>query len=162
MKIKVIFLDIDGVLKKVQDTNFNGRNIDNLNELVRKTEAKIVISSTWKNSNGLDFVKKVLEKNGVKADIIGEIPIFKIEDPIYGTPKVPRGFEIQSWIEKNTTMEFVNGEAVVNFIESYVILDDQSDMLLDQKNNFVEVDPTKGFDGKCLKEAIEILNTMIL
>jgi len=162
MKIKVIFLDIDGVLKKVQDTGFNGRNIDNINELVRKTDAKIVITSTWKNSNGLDFVKKVLEKNGVKADIIGETPIFHIEDPIYGTPKVPRGFEIQSWIEKNTTMEFINGEVVVNFIESYVILDDQSDMLLEQMNNFVKVDPTKGFDGKCLKEAIEILNTVIL
>jgi len=155
--MKIIFLDIDGVLKTISDTKFNNRSIDNLNELVRKTNAKIVITSTWKNENGFRYVEEILKDKGVKGDIIDETPLFHIEHPVYGTPKVPRGLEIQSWIEKNT--KFNDNEFV--FVESYVILDDHSDMLLDQINYFVKIDPTKGFDGKCLKEAIEILNNSI-
>lgn len=159
MKIKTIFLDIDGVLKKVSDINFNSRNIDNLNELVRKTNAKIVITSTWKNSNGLEFVIKMLEDAGFKGEIIGETPQFKIEHPDYGDVKVPRGLEIKCWLEKYTS--FINDEDI-KFVESYVILDDCSDMLIEQFENFVQIDPTKGFDSKYLKNAVEILNTIIV
>ena len=162
MKIKVIFLDIDGVLKTVSGINFNSRNIDNLNELIRKTGSKIVITSTWKNSNGLDYVKKVLDDNGVKGDIIDEIPIFKIEHPDYGSISVPRGLEIKSWLEKYLKMEIINDEVIVNFVESYIILDDHSDMLLEQADNFVKIDPTKGFDGKYLKQSIEILSKNVI
>lgn len=158
-KIKVVFLDIDGVLKKVSDINFNSRNIDNLNELVRKTNAKIVITSTWKNSNGLEFVKKMLNDAGFKGEIIDETPQFKIEHPNYGDVKVPRGLEIKSWLEKYTS--FIN-EDDIKFVESYVILDDCSDMLIEQFENFVQIDPTKGFDSRYLKNAVEILNTIIV
>ena len=50
-----IFLDIDGVLIPVSgggSQSFNKRNIDNLNELIRKTDAKIVITSSAKIIRG--------------------------------------------------------------------------------------------------------------
>lgn len=62
--MKIIFLDIDGVL----NVNFNGRDkygrifhpnfVDNLRDIINRTGAKIVISSTWKMS-GLDVMKQM-------------------------------------------------------------------------------------------------------
>jgi len=158
MKNKIIFLDIDGVLRTVTDINFNKRSIGNLNNLIRKTNAKIVITSTWKNEKGLSYVKEILENQGLKGDIIDETPHFTLIHPDYGELNIPRGMEIKCWLEKNTKMEFLDGEPVVNFIENYVILDDHSDMLIEQNEHFIKIDPTKGFDGRYMKRAIEILN----
>lgn len=151
-------MDIDGVLRTVTDINFNRRSIGNLNNLIRKTKAKIVITSTWKNDKGLSYVKEILENQGLKGDIIDATPHFKLEHPDYGEINIPRGLEIKYWLEKNTKIVFVDGEAIVYFIESYVILDDHSDMLIDQAEHFIKIDPTKGFDGKYTKKAIDILN----
>lgn len=155
MTIKVIFLDIDGVLIPVSGTGnngFNGRNIDNLNELIKKTGAKIVISSDWRDK-GIDYVKNVLYNSGVRGDIIGMTPRFKINDEIYGEIKVPRGLEIQKWIEKFNSFDGKNLDYVLN----YVILDDHMDMLVEQLDHMIEIDQSKGFDGKALKDALTIL-----
>ena len=155
MTIKVIFLDIDGVLIPVSgagNNGFNGRNIDNLNELIKKTGAKIVISSDWREK-GIDYVKNVLYNSGVRGDIIGMTPRFKIIDEIYGEIKVPRGLEIQKWIEKFNSFDGENLDYVLN----YVILDDHMDMLVEQLDHMIEIDQSKGFDGKSLKDALTIL-----
>jgi len=66
--------------------------------------------------------------------------------------KVPRGTEIEEWIKNYNSFDGENFKAVIN----YVILDDRSDFLLHQSEHFVKIDPTKGLDGKSLKESIEI------
>jgi cytochrome oxidase Cu insertion factor (SCO1/SenC/PrrC family) len=150
MKMKIIFLDIEGVLKRVQDKGINPTLIANVKELVEKTGAKIVISSDWRY-NGLDFVKNYLIE--VQEHIIDVTPALEVKkkfsDNFELFVPVPRGLEIKEWIEKNTTME--------QYINNYVIIDDSQDMLYTQKNNYVNVLQHVGFDKKCLEKALEIL-----
>ena len=81
MIMKIIFLDFDGILnheafykeryEKRNDGNviehpynqIDPKCVANLNNLCEATGAKIVISSTWRNS-GLDYCKDVLEYHG--------------------------------------------------------------------------------------------------
>lgn len=149
--IKIIFLDFDGVLITVTDKKFNMRNVDNLNELIRKTGAKIVVTSDWKRDHDFDFIKKTLTDNGVRGEIIDITPNYTIKET--DTIKVPRGVEIESWISNYNTFDGENLKAVVN----YVILDDHMDMLIYQLDHFIEIEQSKGFDGKALKDALDIL-----
>lgn len=150
IKMKIIFLDIDGVLKRIQDRGINPTLIANVKELVEKTGAKIVISSDWKH-NGLEFVKKYLIE--IQEHIIDITPSLEIKkkfsDNFELFVPVPRGLEIKEWIERNTTMDM----CIIN----YVIIDDSIDMLYTQKNNYVNVLQHVGFDKKCLEKALEIL-----
>ena len=61
-----------------------------------------------------------------------------------------RGEEIQVWMDK---------ESEKNEIESFVILDDDSDMLPEQMGNFIHVDGQVGLVDKDVFKAIEILNS---
>lgn len=47
--MKVIFLDIDGVLNTNSDRNISNDKLRLLSELVLKTDAEVVLSSTWRN-----------------------------------------------------------------------------------------------------------------
>lgn len=154
-KIKVIFLDIDGVLRPVQERGFNKKCVDNLNFLTKETGAKIVISSTWRE-RGIEEVIKFLKDHDVEGDIIDITPIF-VAQKAWGKDwekqikvRIPRGLEIREWIRDYTNME--------RYIESYVIVDDSEDMLLNQVDHYVKVDQTKGFDKKCLNKALNILD----
>ena len=47
--MKIIFLDIDGVLNTNSDRNISDEKLIFLSELVPKTGAEIVLSSSWRN-----------------------------------------------------------------------------------------------------------------
>ena len=49
MKMKVIFLDIDGVLNTNSDREISDDKLKLLSELVSKTGADVVLSSSWRN-----------------------------------------------------------------------------------------------------------------
>ena len=49
MKMKVIFLDIDGVLNTNSDREISTDKLKLLSELVSKTGADVVLSSSWRN-----------------------------------------------------------------------------------------------------------------
>ena len=49
MKMKVIFLDIDGVLNTNSDKEISTDKLKLLSELVSKTGADVVLSSSWRN-----------------------------------------------------------------------------------------------------------------
>ena len=65
-----------------------------------------------------------------------------------------RGNEIHSWIKDN---EALTGEAYHDY-KNYVILDDDSDMLYWQRNNFVHTSWKKGLTEEEAEKAITILN----
>ena len=110
--MKIIFLDIDGVLNSEKwyierfDKNlypnlenhhlceFDPLTIEQLNLLTDKTNAKIVISSTWRMGRTIDELKKLFEEVGIKGEIIGVTPHLTFNDG-YG---VERGNEIKRWI----------------------------------------------------------------
>src|SRR5208283_4739445 len=109
--MKILFLDIDGVLNSYNTRNF-GEELSptpckNLNLLLEKEpDLKIVISSSWRIW-GIDYMEKVFSKNGIKSAC-------KIID-ITGNENGIRGHQIQCWLDRNP--------GVTNF----VIIDDSAD-----------------------------------
>lgn len=163
-KLKIIFLDYDGVLNhelfyreraKIENkitypySEIDPTCIKFLNDLVDETGAKIVVSSTWKSS-GIDYCRDVLVYHGFKGEIIDITPNLRSENCL-------RGNEILKWIKDNEDLV----GPYYNFTE-YVILDDDSDMLYWQRNNFILVDRYIGMTPKTVFQASKILNGRIL
>ena len=138
----IIFLDIDGVLNHelfFKSWNQEGEQLDVtrialLNQLCIDANCDIVISSTWRMS-GLDDCIAKLKEYGATFNIIGATPILRFEG-------IVRGCEIALWLEKNIT-EDKYGCRYYDFYK-YVILDDDSDMLLNQHSHFFHVDAYAG------------------
>jgi hypothetical protein len=149
---KVIFLDIDGVLNVIPEdfdefgALFHKHFEDNLKWIIEETNAKIVISSTWRLA-GLQEMKKMWKKRKLAGEVIDVTPL--------GTMDNIRGDEIQTWLDRNN-------------VKNYVIIDDDVDFLESQLNNFIRtsensdhfdcVDIGYGLTRKCAEKAIEILN----
>lgn len=161
--MKIIFLDIDGVLnhEKFYKERFEKRYeegsmsypyseidpecVKNLNQLIKDTGAKVVISSTWRHS-GLKYCEDALKFHGFEGEIIDTTPSSRCGMCV-------RGNEILKWIQDHKDLV---GE-YYNFTE-YVILDDDSDMLYMQRNNFLLIDRFVGFTMGDVFRAKKILN----
>ena len=145
--MKVIFLDIDGVLN-CNDTytikhdveypynHFDPKLVVNLNKITESTGANIVISSSWRINRTFRELREILVKAGVTGKIIGQTERLHFSN---WSHSVPRGCEILHWMETNKEKL---GD-LVSF-RDYVILDDDSDMLYLHKNNFFQTDPSGG------------------
>jgi diphthamide synthase subunit DPH2 len=156
--MKVIFLDIDGVLVtrnsiKYQYLNFpnetsirfSKKAVKNLNKLIRLTEAKIVISSTWRLFHPLEKLQNIFEEQKIKGKIISTTSVEKatIEEDI------PRGQKITDWLEQHPE------------VEQYLIIDDdvQADCIQFHPYNCVETSYKRGFaPEERFNEALAILN----
>lgn len=152
--MKIIFLDIDGVLNSVRydrQRTVNQGNIDEtrlqlIKELVDETKALIVLSSSW---------RKHWEKDITKCDAIGrEInEVFaKYQLVIYGKteslPSNDRAQEIRVWLGRQ-------GD-----IEEYVIFDDIAFGWGDDlQDHLIKTNPRIGFglEEKHIQKAIELL-----
>ena len=152
--MKVIFLDIDGVLNVYGSPYCGTRDEfgdcfhkhfeDNLRWIIEQTGAKIVISSTWRMS-GLSVMQTMWQMRDLAGEVLDVTPVMN----------TIRGEEIAEWLRENN-------------VDSYCIIDDDGDMLPEQKNNFVQtannkdhedcVDVGYGLTRKCAKRAVEILN----
>lgn len=150
--MKIIFLDFDGVISTYE----KGWTIDTeklklLKEIVDKTDAKIVVTSSWKRgfTEVDDFIKSFY--NNPRNKDLNNATIFDwFANSIYditGHNSSWRGDGIQRWIDKH------NEE-----IESYVILDDDSDFRDNQLFNFVQTDTYEGITSREVKLCIKILN----
>lgn len=163
-KMKVIFLDIDGVLNVM----FPGRDnygrlfhpefVDNLRWIIDETGAKIVMSSTWRFA-GLEKMKQMWIDRNLPGELI-DITIDCVQLVDDGRAEfydlVERGHEIQQWLDEHPE------------VENYVILDDDNDFLTSQRVNFVRtsnninhpdcIDIGYGLTKICSEDAIRILN----
>lgn len=161
--MRIIFLDIDGVLNKALVSSgseesdilevkpygwMNKSLVENLNEITTKTGAKIVVSSTWRRKTKEEN-QEMLKAFGVTGEVIGQTPHL-------GKYTV-RGNEIKAWLVENKE---VIGCWYWDF-NQYVIIDDDSDMLLEQANNFINTDPWIGLSKRSAYKAIRKLETMI-
>lgn len=177
---KVIFLDIDGVLNtehglktisnnwtnlsKMIDSrddkkHFCEEAVSNLKKIIDETGAKIVISSTWR-SYGLEWFKKFWKGRGLPGEIIDITP--------YSEHRV-RGYEIEKWLHSKDSFEPKHYWDAIVFseandeceIESYLILDDDRDMMIDQIDHFVWTPSQFGLAGEGIAEkSIHILNNI--
>lgn len=152
--MKVIFLDIDGVLNNFRIEHDHTRQpidkecMKHLNQIIEKTGAKVVLSSTWRvNFNTVEEFQAFMVVHGFNGTCIGFTPWLK-------QPYMVRGNEIYAWIDQN--------EKLLNCkswdFTDYVILDDDGDMLLWQKSNFVQTKTAVGLTECKAFEAIAILN----
>lgn len=156
--MKVIFLDFDGVITTLQSHWYLCPSKMNLvKEIIEATDAKIVISSSWRRHT----LEKTIEHiTNINNPFVGNNP-FSLVDYVVGiTPcmyafkernsdkhyKVFRGEEIRGYLDENED------------ITNYVILDDDTDMLLCQKDHFVHTNAIKGIQKKDVLKAINILN----
>ena len=149
--MKIIFLDIDGVLnsyaydrvRKYDEGNIDMTRLDILKDIVDKTGAYIVLTSSW---------RRHWEKDYLDCDYAGR----EISDSFYEkgmeiydkTPELGyRADEIRAWMEGKD-------------IESFVIIDDMPFGWSELSDRFIKTDPCigRGLEHIHAEEAIEILN----
>lgn len=148
---KILFLDIDGVLNN--EEWFNGcvqRGVyDPLDpELVQKLnklDCEVVISSSWGCDNGQTWKK--LRRKGFNLKVIGYTEHYEM-----GSDWIVRGNSIKKWLHDNMGLADYQ----------YAILDDDSDMLLEQKDHFVNVDSLVGLTDQDVENVKGILESAII
>lgn len=127
--MKVVFLDVDGVLncrsRWVKGCGAYWIDPILMSRLVRLCEttgAKIVVSSTWRHGRTVEDLQALLESKGLPSTIrvIGKTP--EAAQQIVTGPLAElttcRGIQIGAWL----------GDHEEGQVESFVILDDDSDM----------------------------------
>lgn len=131
--MKILFLDIDGVLNILNSGGLyalNKKRLRILEDIIKDTGAKIVLSSTWRKDNtAFRKLTRVLAYRGLK--IYDVTPDFSYQ-PQKPLERAYRGHEIQDWLDRHPE------------VENYVIIDDDSDMKDSQLRHFVQTDPNTG------------------
>lgn len=161
---KIIFLDIDGVLNsdawyekcikyklKPVHWNLDPEAIKKINEIANLTGAKIVISSSWR------FDPKTpsdLKASGLEVEIIGRTDYLNTHGSF-----IVRGNEIQKYISDNINDLSEGTLSYYGDYKAFVILDDDSDMLFTQADNFIHIDFMTGITDDNVKQAVKILNS---
>jgi hypothetical protein len=165
---KIIFLDIDGVLAtpdylKDGEWALNPKKQELLGEILNKTNAEIVLSSSWR-LHTLEDTKDYMQQEGfLYVDKIIGVTIRAYQYIDKSTKihlSIPRGVEIQQWID--THIHSDNGKNFsrkkIGVDYQYVILDDDSDMLYVQRNHFIQTNSTTGLMHNNVIRAVAILN----
>ncbi len=163
--MKIIFLDVDGVLnsclwceeervrrKASGEREMFLRGMDpvavaRLNEIIALTGADVVISSSWRILNTRIQMCDHLKAAGFKGRVLGMTPrTFQITE---GGPWSKRGEEIQRWLDEEGSSRFD--------VESFIILDDSGDMahLMDRLILTSDVD---GLQAEHVEQAVAMLN----
>ena len=185
---KLIFLDIDGILNHenfYRSGNKQYKSIDSdyqyesfcpnskswLNDLIKITDAKIVISSTWR-LDGLDRMQDIWENEKMSGEVIGITPTFCLTDGEKLRGSAPRGCEIDSYLKGigfyhiNWSIEEQLKNMEKSNISNYIIIDDDSDMLYNQRNHFVRVSRSpinkSGFNEFYFEYALNMLEKDII
>lgn len=179
--MKVLFLDIDGVLNSTQwwerrdkidsfDPNewtsmfdrcvwdIDPEGLEMLEDIVERTDCMIVVSSSWRVLHSLDSIWSTLnETAGVhrqrgttiaRSRIIGKTPDawkdFSSTPSDWGSV---RGTEIAAWLKEHPE------------VTSYAIVDDDGDMLEEQKgSHFVKTSHETGLTKLGAERLIDYLN----
>jgi len=146
MNDKIIFLDFDGVF--ILDDIINETCIVNINNIINKTSAKIVVSSDWKNQHTIEELKILFKKWNIKGEIIG------VTDNLW-----PEGGSL-SMIEKYRCNE-INKYISEFDITNYVIIDDlelYNGFYTEKNENFFNTLFYKGLTLEISEKIIKTLN----
>ncbi|HEY1789452.1 MAG TPA: HAD domain-containing protein [Verrucomicrobiae bacterium] len=140
---KILFLDIDGVLNSEMSARqfgtryrFAKSSVEALNKILRQTDARFVITSSWREALALGEIVSYLERDGVLAGrAAGKTRILQ----------KARGLEIDAWLC-----------SVPYSVSSFAILDDRDDMEM-HRVRLVQTDPRAGLGIAHAERAIELL-----
>ena len=150
---KYIFLAFDGVIN-TPIGKFDKNAVTNLRRLLERTDAKVVISSTWR-LQGMEYIQQLWQEYQLPGEVIDLTPScnstnFSNVDGqeewqgLHGC----KGLEIAEWLRLNAKEPY-----------QYIILDDEEDFLFSQREHLVKVEGSKGLDKADVRVAIQILNT---
>lgn len=167
--MKIIFLDIDGVLNSDRSVlASSGHCLSRLNldaldpialsilrRLLKKSGAKIVFSTSHRNDPVIadNFAATFAKATDLEAYIWpGSNGLSHITPTILENVKKRRGEEIQKWID---AYEKSAGEELI-----YLIFDDSGGMLESQHRNFILVDAAVGLSASNYYEACKVLGVV--
>ena len=168
--VKYLFVDFDGVLVSdnfIDELKHSGRDfndefgalfdpkcIDNLLEIIKQTDAKIIISSSWKEY-GIEFLDEMWSNRNIPVKIHSVNPSLLITNYLDQTngssfslpERFAKGLEINAWIEINAPKNY-----------KYCIIDDECFFLANQIEHLVQTDSHSGLTATLAEKAIQILN----
>lgn len=129
-----------------------------LNQFCTKTNSDVVISSSWRLGRTIDEMREILKLVGATFNIIDFTPHNRFEGSV-------RGNEVKAWWDKQKDRERlversgVKAEEVKDFkkYDNYIIFDDDSDFLLEQRHNFFQTDGYIGLTPTILYKAHRFL-----
>ena len=155
--MKVVFLDFDGVINNAdtlrseeQEANFEAPHLSMewwaagldkgmvalVNDLLDRTGAKVVVSSSWRMGATTCWLQAVLEEVGFTGEVIGTTPRFT---------GVDRSEEIAAWVQGHSGQ-----------VEQFVILDDDWDANI--PGHFIRTSFKVGLTPRHIDKAVAILN----
>ena len=151
--LKVIFLDIDGVLCTqplwkpeimAPDgySEFNATCVLHLNALVEQTGASIILTSSRRLNKSVAEFQGILQRRGCRGEILGKV------DEATEPTGTSRASELEGWLHRH-------GEPA-----RYVILDDDprlAELPPPYRLHWVRTAFHRGFDAVALAEALVIL-----
>lgn len=140
--MKVIFLDVDGVLNTLDTVfvlGFDDKLVRILQLTVMATKAKLVISSSWREvQSDYDLLCSKLAEFELLTEVVGCTPTFKRE--------VPRNKEIRSWLNQNE-------------VERFAIVDDDPEaMLKESPDSFFKTSLQYGLTPVIANKVVHYLN----
>ena len=168
--MKVIFLDIDGVLNTKDwdcemstdcphdkyGVSFDPAAVDNLAHIISQTGAEIVISSSWK-FYGLQRLREMWHDRNLPGTILDITPN-SVSDEMLLNANLDemelgayRGSEIKEWLLKHHSE-----------VSQYVIIDDYDDMLSEQECHLVITNSDTGISKCDAEKAIIILDSIMI
>lgn len=171
---RIIFLDIDGVLnhqKYYTSIDWEKRKTNHdefgeyfcpisskiLNKVIDETQAKIVISSTWRH-DGLERMQAMWKSRKMSGEVIDITPT---------SERRFRGLEIEDWLDSRKfshifwDKELQKQKMIESNIENYIIIDDDSDMTYNQRNHFIHVLPSpRNYSGFNYQYGLQALKTL--
>lgn len=153
--MKLIFLDIDGVLNSHGQLDFEPDCIEQFNRILAATEARVVLSSSWRylmldqegcpKSMTLSGFATMLRTHHVKGlHLIGHTE----PDEAIGDEGPFRGPLIRKWMKDNRHKEW----------QRYVVIDDDNDGISECSLPFVMTDGNKGLTVESANDVIRALN----
>jgi hypothetical protein len=156
--VKVIFLDIDGVLNSAAFFasgphgfgDIDPGAVARLQQLLARSGAEVVISSTWRLVCSPAELRARLAAQGFTHDLRGCTPeVPHRAASILGAFHFPRCEEIRAWLAAQTVPP-----------ERFVILDDaelEPADLAELEPCFVRTDPQRGLQDEDVEAAVRIL-----
>ena len=153
--MKVIFLDVDGVLNTHKTTRrldccneftfVDARKVLRLRDIVERTGAKLVLSSTWRL--GADKDAFFLEREALR-ELVAE----------FRRVRCPLWFDVTPYLPRAKRWQEINAWLITHDTDDFIILDDVGEELKPFADKLVLTDPWQGLTKERAELAISMLN----
>lgn len=161
--MKVLFLDIDGVVNKGRRFRVgfdwaDAKCVDFINEVIRKTGAKIVISSSWRIGSTLEELSDHFKnKFRIDGEFIGLTPAIDLEmEGMDHKVSAPRAMEVRDWLNDHPE---VTSFAVIDDMDIFVGSEEEAVVEdAEIKQCFVKLDFFGGMTHDAKVKLIKILS----